>query len=203
MTTLWSSFNRQHVSEKIDVIYKELLNLLGIADDILVVGYDNILHRVLLICRKNLKSNKDKGHFRHTSVSFFGKNISRQSVSPDLRNLKALTTDKLPPKSKKVLQAFLGIINYLGKFFLSTFEVYEPVRQLTSVKAEWTWNASYQTLFGRSKAIVKGDTCMKFHDETRPLYLVIDACDVGLGASLLQTRDSKTVNKMKHLTTAS
>ena len=30
---------------------------------------------------------------------------------------------------------------------------------------------------------------MKFHDTSRPLYLEIDACDIGLGNGLLQVRE--------------
>ena len=64
---------------KIDEIFKDLPNAFGIADDTLVVGYDvdgkdhnNSLVRVLQICRQeNLKLNKDKCHFRCTSVPFW------------------------------------------------------------------------------------------------------------------------------------
>ena len=57
---------------KIDKIFKELPNVFGIANDILVVGYktdgkdhDKELWRVLQICREaNLKLNKDKLSFQ-------------------------------------------------------------------------------------------------------------------------------------------
>ena len=58
-------------------------NVFGIADDVLVVGYedngkdhDETLQKVLQRCREvNLKLNKDKYHFRCTSVPFFGEVI--------------------------------------------------------------------------------------------------------------------------------
>ena len=61
---------------KIDEIFKNLPNVFGIANDILVVGYDSdgkdhddTLQRVLQICRQvNLKVNKDKCHFRCSEV---------------------------------------------------------------------------------------------------------------------------------------
>ena len=57
---------------KIDEIFKELPNVFGIADDILIVGYDDndrdhdtTLWRVLLIYGGvNLNLNKNKCHFR-------------------------------------------------------------------------------------------------------------------------------------------
>ena len=62
-------------------IFKELLNVLDIADDILIALYDSnaadherTLCRVFKICRKeNLKLNKDKSHFRCKSVPFLAK----------------------------------------------------------------------------------------------------------------------------------
>ena len=58
-----------------------------------------------------------------------------------------------------------------------------------SSKTLWTWNASYQTLFNKVKSLTKDDVCMKFYDETKPLYLETDASGIGLGATLLHMRD--------------
>ena len=80
--------------------YLQILpNVFGIADDILVVGYDadcedhdDTLQGVLQRCRQaNLKLNQDKCHFSCTSVPFFSDIISRHSVKPDPQKLKALT----------------------------------------------------------------------------------------------------------------
>ena len=75
-----------------------------------------------------------------------------------------------PPKTEKKLQAFFGIINYLSKFSPSTVDVCESLRQLTSSKTEWTWNAIYQKLFDKAKPIITKDACMKFYDKIQPLY---------------------------------
>ena len=66
-----------------------------------------------------------------------------------------------------------------------------------SVKTEWTWNATYQMLFDKAKAIIKQDVCMKFYEETKPLYIEMDASGVGLGATLLQTRNNTSCPKDK------
>ena len=95
--------------KKTDEVFSSMLNVFGIADDILIVGFDkyardhdDVLEKVLQIYRQlNLKLNKDKSLFRYTSI-LFGKVMSQQGVSPDQSKIQALA-DMLPPKIKKEL----------------------------------------------------------------------------------------------------
>ena len=73
---------------KIDEIFNDIPNVFGIADDILVIGYDRdgavhdeAVYSVLEWCQDvNLKLNKDKWHFRCMSIPFFGKVVLRKSI---------------------------------------------------------------------------------------------------------------------------
>ena len=102
--TIQSSTGRGHVPEKIHKIFKELPNVFGIADDFIVVGYkadskghDQRKQRVLHICRQvNLKLNKEKCHFRCSSVLFFVEVISWHGIKQDPQKLKALMEMSLP-----------------------------------------------------------------------------------------------------------
>ena len=120
--------------------------------------------------------------------------ISREGVQLDPQKIKALT-GMLAPKNKKELQAFLGIIIYLGKFSPDTAYVCDPLYKLTSSKVTWTWNASYQELFIKAKSLIKVDKCMKFYDDTKPLYLETDASRVGLDMALLQMHEGTACQK--------
>ena len=53
----------------------------------------------------------------------------------------------------------------------------------------------YQNMFDKVRAIIKEDTCMKFYDETKLLYIETDASGVGLGAVLLQTRSNTSCHR--------
>ena len=83
---------------KIYDIFNGIPNAFVIADDILVVGdkdddrdHDETVQKVLQRCRKvNLILNKDKHHFRCTSVPFFGEMISKNRVQSDPQKIKAL-----------------------------------------------------------------------------------------------------------------
>ena len=71
---------------KIDEIFSDMLNIFVIADNILVIGYDDdrtdhnaMVQKVLQRCEEvNLKLNKEKCHFRCTFIPFFGEVISRR-----------------------------------------------------------------------------------------------------------------------------
>ena len=132
----------------------------------------------------------------HVYSILWGSDIERWS-SARSQKIKALT-DMLVPNSKKELQAFLGIINYLGKFSPGTPNVCDPLHKLTSSKVTWTWNVSYQALFNKAKLLIKVDMCMKFYDDTKPLYLETDASRISLGVALLQMYERTTCQK--HIT---
>ena len=74
-------------------------------------------------------------------------------------------------------------------------EVCEPLRKLMSSKAMWTLDASYQQQFKKAKLLIKVEMCMKFYDDTKPLYLETDASGIGLGTALLQLRDDTVCQK--------
>ena len=89
--------------------------------------HNEAVYNVLRWCREaNLRLNKDKCHFRCTPIPFFGKVVSREGVQPDPQKVKA-PTDIPAPNNKRELQAFLSIINYLGKFSPDTAEVCDPL----------------------------------------------------------------------------
>ena len=131
--------------KKMNKLFSSMVNVFSIAYDILVAGFDEQdkahdepLDKVLGICRQaSLKLNKDNCLFKCSNIPFFGKVISWHCVSPDSRKLQALT-EILSPKSRKELQSFLGIINYLRKFSPATAKVCKALQKLTSVKADWT-----------------------------------------------------------------
>ena len=66
-----------------------------------------------------------------------------------------------------------------------------------STKTEWTWNVTYQKMFDKAKVIIKEDVCLKFYDETKPLYLETDASGDRLGAAFLQTRRHTSCHRDK------
>ena len=94
-------------SKKIDKLFNDIPKVFGIADNILIVGFDESsrdpnerLEHVLCRClQANLKLNKEKCLFRQ-NVYHFGEVVYGKDVSPDQPKLKALA-DMLLPKQKE------------------------------------------------------------------------------------------------------
>ena len=104
---------------KIDMIFEDISQSVGIANDIVIFGYDDhdhdkTLYSVLDRAHKvGMKFNPDKCTFKRDSISFYGVTISADGVKPDPRKIDAIKN--LPePRIESLLQSFLGIVNYLS-----------------------------------------------------------------------------------------
>ena len=129
--------------QKLNKIFKDLPNMFGTADDILIVGFmdtghnhDTALRQVMQICStESLKLNKDKCHFKCTRVPFFGQIVSRHGVQQDHKML-CTFTQNATPKIKNTFAVILGIMNYLREYSTANAEVCDSLKRLTSMKTK-------------------------------------------------------------------
>ena len=103
----------------------------------------------------------------------------------------------MPPIEKREFQAFLGVVHYLSKLSPSRVDICKSLRKLTSAKTEWAWNATCQKILNKAKSVIKEDAYINFYDETKPLFLEMEASGVGVGAALLQTRSGNSCPRDK------
>ena len=86
--------------------------------------------KVFSSVKKNgLKLNRNKSQFNKSEVIFLGHKVTVSSIYLDDRKVEAIKNMPLP-ESKKELQRFLGMINYLGKFVPNLSENTENFRKL-------------------------------------------------------------------------
>ena len=113
------------------------------------------LEKVVWICRQeNPKLKKGKYLFNCTSIPFFGQILSWQGVTPDLSKMQMLTYLP-PPRMKKDLHSFLGVLNHQSRFSSAAGEVCEPLHKV--IKRDWTQNRMYQHIYEKAKTIIKRD----------------------------------------------
>lgn len=160
-------------------------------DDILVWGknleeHDRNLEKVIERARKlNVKFNKDKLQYRVQEVRFLGHIFSKDGIRSDPKRVEAINL--MPdPKSKKDLQRYLGMINYMRSFIPNLAQKTEVLRQLLKNDVEFTWNACHINATQQLKQIITNTPVLAVFDENVKIVIQTDASKSGIGCVLLQ-----------------
>ena len=177
---------------KIDKIFEDIPQCVGIADKIVIYGYNDHDHDATLYSvldrahEVGMKFNPEKCAFKRDSISFYGVMLSAEGVKPDPRKIDAIKN--LPePRTEALLQSFLDIVNYLSRFSPNIAKMMCNLRALLKKNTEFLWLPQHLANF---KAIVQ-ELCspklLKYYDSTKKLYLEVDASQKAIGMALLQS----------------
>ena len=103
----------------------------------------------------NVKLNYQKLQYKCTEVNFYRETYTTDGCKP--AQSKVTTIVQMPsPGSKKEVQSFIGMINYLSKFSTRLTELAEPIRELVKEKVPFNWGPGHEELFAMlKKEIIK------------------------------------------------
>ena len=111
---------------RLDEVYKDIPNVMGIADDIVVCGsteseHDQAFCEMLKATRKhNVSLNSEKLQFKQAQVDFYGHILSENGIQPAREKLETIRNIKTPSNIKE-LQTTLGMVTYLFIFIFYFF----------------------------------------------------------------------------------
>ena len=91
-----------------------------------------------------------------------------------------------PPSSKKEVQSFIGMVNYLTKYLPRLTELSKPFRELIKEKVPFNWGPEHQESFNMLKKEIVRAPVLMYYSPRRETILQTDARTKGLGACLLQ-----------------
>lgn len=96
-----------------------------------------------------------------------------------------------PPKSKKLLRSFMGIISFYRMFIPHASSLSSPLSDLLrkGVREPLPWTSEHQSCFEKLKTSLACKPVLRLPDIALPFVLRTDASDSGLGAVLLQYHD--------------
>lgn len=178
--------------EKIAELFDGMDFVRAYIDDLLVLTKGDFedhlekLEEVLLRLEEaGLKVNAPKSFFARSEIEYLGYWITREGIKPMPKKVEAFL--KLaPPKNKKELRRFIGIVNYYRDMWIRRSHVLAPLASLTSKKAKWKWEQQHEDAFQQAKKIITREVMLAYPDFSKPFEIHTDASHFQLGAVISQ-----------------
>ena len=101
-----------------------------------------------------MRLKKEKCVFMVPSVEYLGHSISKEGLQPTAEKVRAIT-EAPQPTNVSELKAFLGLVNYYGKFMQNLSTVLAPLYTLLKKKTPWRWQADQEKAFNGAKTHLK------------------------------------------------
>ena len=180
---------------KMDKKFGTIPRTFCIADDLVVAGFredgsdhDQTVRMVLDRAREmGARFNPDKMVLHCKQIRFYGHIIGANGVSPDPKKVAAIQ-GMAPPTNVKMLQTFLGMVNYLHRFTPNLAELTKPLRDLCHADSNFCWGPEHQQAYDAVKQEICSARNLPFYNPQQQLTLQVDASGHGLGAALIQDK---------------
>ena len=184
-------------------LFREDELISNICDDILVAGrskeeHDKNLKKCLETLEENgLTVNPAKCTLGATEVTFYGHVVTPKGIKPKMKTVEAVKRFK-EPRSKKEVQSFLGLVNYVSSFIPNLSDETEPLRKLLHKEARWRWDEPQKKAFEKLKTLVTSKLVLVHFDSELETTLITDAGATGLGAVLAQKQKDGTMKAVSY-----
>ena len=156
-------------------------------DDILVAGrnkqeHDQRLEQVLQrLAQSGIHLQKEKCLFCQTQVEYLGHCVDTTGIHPTEKKVTAIK-EALVPTDASQLRAFIGLMNYYGKFIPHISTELAPLYKLLEKEQKWIWSEECEVTFRKCKALLTSDALLVHYDSKLPIKLACDASSYGVGA---------------------
>ncbi|KAG6465261.1 hypothetical protein O3G_MSEX015031 [Manduca sexta] len=169
-------------------------------DDLTIcdVNRDKLWEKILLVFKilsdSGLRVAPEKCTFFQKSISYLGHVIDwlqlhtvckPLGLHTDRRKVDALTKTPVPTNIRE-LKAFLGLVNYYGKFVRNLSHVLSPLYDLLKKGNKFTWSQSCEDAFKCVKNAMKSNSILAHFDPQLPITVTCDASPRGVAAVLSQ-----------------
>lgn len=158
-------------------------------DDVKITGPDDETHvaRVQEVLRRferyNMRVNVNKCDFFADSIQYCGYIIDRKGIRKMEQKIKAI--NEMPqPKNKEEVRAFVGLVNYYGRFLPDLSTKLYPINNLLKENTLFKWDKACESAFRWVKHEMQSERVLVHYDINLPLVLATDASPYGVGAVL-------------------
>ena len=130
-----------------------------------------------------LRLKREKCEFGKETVTYLGHRISREGITPMPEKIDAIVKAD-PPENVTQLKAYLGLLNYYGRFLKNLSHELHPLHRLLKKDVKYIWGPEQQECFERSKQLILSVEVLTQYNPSLPLVLHCDASAYGLAAVL-------------------
>eukprot|EP00957_Ditylum_brightwellii_P210034 15364499-Ditylum_brightwellii.AAC.1 len=138
---------------------------------------DKVLDR--LKCA-GLKVDAQKSFFVHQELEYLGHWVTKQGIKPLQKKVEAILTIT-PPKTKKQLHSFIGMINYYHNMEHGHSKILAPLASLIPKATPWKWTHIKQLAFNKANIIISQEALLAYPNFNFPFEIHMDASDTQLG----------------------
>ena len=172
-----------------DIILQGIPHTICYIDDILVTGENNQEHLNNLeevlrrLMHHGITLKKEKCNFMSESVEYLGHVIDSQGLHVKQDKVDAIVN---APKPRNVteLRAYLGLLNYYGKFIPNVASILQPLNNLLKKGTKWEWSTECdQAAKIATEELISSRVLIHFNPSL-PIQLATDASQYALGAVL-------------------
>ena len=150
------------------------------------MGQIRALFRAL--AEAGLVVNLQKCEFMKSRVEYLGHVVGQGQVRPRQAKVQAIAEFPLPTTKREILR-FLGVSGFYRKFCRNYSTVAAPLTDLLKKGVPFKWTNDCQESFNSLKVMLMHYPVLVAPDFGRQFKLAVDACDVGVGAVLMQDHD--------------
>ena len=140
----------------LETLLQGIPNVCVYLDDILVTGkttkehLDNLKEVLTRLETAGMRLKQQKCEFLMSEVEYLGHRISPDGLHPTPTKVKAIMEAPAPTNVSE-LKAFLGLVNYYGKFLSNLATTLAPLYKLLQKNVKWSWGATEKSAFEQIK----------------------------------------------------
>lgn len=137
----------------------------------------------------NFTINLSKCKFFKDSVTYLGREISKDGVRPGLEKILAVKNANEPTTVKQVRQ-LIGLISWFRRFVKNFATIVAPLTELTRKDFNWVWGPAQISAFKKIKSILIERPVLAIFDPELNTELHTDASSIGIGAMIIQIHEN-------------
>lgn len=192
---------------EIENVLKDIPGVAVFLDDIKVTGPTDRIHLERLkqvldrLSEYNIQINTEKSEFFKDGIHYCDHYIDRTGIHKDKAKMEAIE-NILRPKNITELRAFLGLVNYYGRFIQNVSTILNPLYKLLEGRQGKSypldWNKACETAFLRAKKEFMSKKVLAHYNPKLPLIVACDASAYGVGAVLSQKQADGTERAIQY-----